>query len=172
MFLADQVIVHADLDAARAGLARLAASGALSGSAQDAYGGTTAGIAAQVGVAGISRLVRVQACELPSSPDSAGLAIRWEAAGSGSGVFPVLDADLRLSPAGEQLTLLTLTGSYRPPFGRAGAAVDRAVMHRAATATVRNFLASMAAVLTRQVTESSPSSSNSAPACPSGLIGP
>jgi hypothetical protein len=160
MFLADQVIVHAHFDAARASLAQLAASGALFGSAQDAYGGTTAGIA-RVGVAGISKLVRVQACELAGTADSAGLAIRWEAAGSSSGVFPVLDADLRLAPAGEQLTLLTLTGSYRPPFGRAGEAVDRAVMRRVAAATVRNFLASMAAVLTRQDTESSPSSSNS-----------
>jgi hypothetical protein len=160
MFLADQVIVHADFDAARARLAQLAASGALFGSAQDAYGGTTAGIA-RVGVAGISKLVRVQACELAGTADSAGLAIRWEAAGSGSAAFPVLDADLRLAPAGEQLTLLTLAGSYRPPFGRAGEAVDRAVMHRVAAATVRNFLASMAAVLTRQDTESSPSSSNS-----------
>ncbi len=160
MFLADQVIVHADFDAARAGLAHLAARGALFGSAQDAYGGTAAGVA-RVGVAGISKLVRVQACELAGATDSAGLAIRWEAAGAGSGVFPVLDADLRLAPAGEQLTLLTLTGSYRPPFGRAGEAVDRAVMHRVATATVRNFLASVAAVLTRQVTESSPRWSNS-----------
>lgn len=160
MFLADQIIVHADFDAARAGLAQLAASGALFGSAQDAYGGTAAGIA-RVGVAGLSKLVRVQVCELADTTDSAGLAIRWEATGSGSAVFPVLDADLRLASAGEQLTLLTLTGSYRPPFGRAGEAVDRAVMHRVATATVRNFLASTAAVLTRQVTESSPSSSNS-----------
>jgi len=160
MFLADQVVVHADFGAARASLAQLAASGALFGSAQDAYGGTTAGIA-RVGLAGISKLVRVQVCELAGTPDSAGLAIRWEATGSGSAVFPVLDADLRLAPAGEQLTLLTLTGSYRPPLGRAGEAVDRAVMHRVASATVRNFLASMAVVLTRQVTESSPSSSNS-----------
>jgi hypothetical protein len=160
VFLTDQVIVHADFDAARAGLAQLAASGALFGSAQDAYGGTTAAIA-RVGVAGISKLVRVQASELAGTADSAGLAIRWEAAGSGSGLFPVLDADVRLAPAGQQLTLLTLAGSYRPPFGRAGEAVDRAVMHRVATATVRNFLASMAAVLTRQDTESSPSSSNS-----------
>lgn len=160
MFLTDQIIVDADFDAAQGGLAQLAASGALFGSAQNAYGAATAGLA-RVGVAGISRLVRVQACELAGTTDSAGLAIRWEAAGGGSGLFPVLDADVRLAPAGEHLTLLTLTGSYRPPFGRAGEAVDRAVMHRVATATVRNFLASMAAVLTRQVTESSPSSSNS-----------
>jgi hypothetical protein len=160
MFLADQIIVDADLDAARGGLAQLAGSGALFGTAQEAYGGAIAGFA-RVGAAGLSKLVRVQACELADTTDSAGLAIRWEAAGSGSGLFPVLDADVRLTPAGEHLTLLTLTGSYRPPFGRAGEAVDRAVMHRIAAATVRNFIATMAAVLTRQVTESSPSSSNS-----------
>lgn len=156
MFVADQVIVHADFDAARTGLAQLAASGALFGSAQDAYGGTTAGTA-RVGVAGISKLVRVQVCGLAGTADTAGLAIRWEAAGSSSAAFPVLDADLRLTPAGDQLTLLTLTGSYRPPFGRAGEAVDRAVMHRVATATVRNFLASMAVVLSAAITELPPS---------------
>jgi hypothetical protein len=48
-----------------------------------------------------------------------------------------------------------------PPFGRVGEAMDRAVMHRVAAATVRNFLASVAAVLTRQLTESSPRSSDS-----------
>ncbi len=160
MFLVDQVMLDTDFDAARAGLAPLAASGALFGSAQDAYGGATGG-PTRVGVAGFSRLVRVHACELAGTTDSAGLAIRWEATGRGSGLFPVLDADVRLAPAGENLTLLTLTGSYRPPFGRAGEAVDRAVMHRVATTTVRRFLANVAAVLTRQVTQSSPSSSNS-----------
>jgi hypothetical protein len=160
MFLADQVIVDADIAAARVGLAQLAASSALFGSANDAYGGATAGLA-RVGVAGFSRLVRVQASELAGTTDSAGWAIRWEAAGSGSGLLPVLDADIWLTPAGEHHTLLTLTGSYRPPFGRVGEAVDRAVMHRVAAATVRKFLASVAAVLTRQVTESLPSSPNS-----------
>jgi hypothetical protein len=160
MFLADQVIVDADFTAARVGLTQLAASSALFGSANDAYGGATAGLT-RVGAAGISRLVRVQASEMAGTVDSAGWAIRWEAAGSGSGLLPVLDADIWLTPAGEHLTLLTLTGSYRPPFGRAGEAVDRAVMHRIAAATVRNFLASMAAVLTRQVTESSSRSSDS-----------
>ena len=160
MFLADQVIVDADFAAARASLAQLAASSALFGSANDAYGGATAG-SARVGMAGISKLVRVQSSELAGPAGAAGWAIRWEATGTGSGLLPVLDADIWLTPVGEHRTLLTLTGSYRPPFGRVGEAVDRAVMHRVAAATVRNFLASMAAVLTRQVTESSPSSSNS-----------
>jgi hypothetical protein len=160
MFLADQVIVDADFDAARAALVQLAVSGALFGSAQDAYEGATGG-SARVGVAGICRLVRVQTRELAGTTDAAGLAIRWEADGSGSRLFPVLDADVRLAPAGEHLTLLTLTGSYRPPFGRLGEVVDRAIMHRVATATVRRFLANMAAVFTRQVSGSSPSSSNS-----------
>jgi hypothetical protein len=160
MFLADQVILDADFDAARAALARLAVGCAIFGSAQDAYEGATGG-SARVGVAGISRLVRVQTRDLAGTTDSAGLAIRWEADGSGSRLFPVLDADVRLAPAGEHLTLLTLTGSYRPPFGRPGEVVDRAIMHRVATATVRKFLANMAVVLTRQVSGSSPSSSNS-----------
>ena len=52
MFLADQVVVHADFDAARAGLAQLATSGALLGSAPDGYSGGNTGYA-QVGAAWI-----------------------------------------------------------------------------------------------------------------------
>lgn len=152
MFLAHQEVINADFEAARASLARLADSGALLGSAQEAYGGAPAALT-RVGVGGLSRLVRVQVCELAATTDSAGLAIRWQATGSGSGLFPVLDADVRLDRAGEHLSLLTLTGSYRPPFGRAGETVDRVIMHRVAAATVRTFLASMAATLARQVAD-------------------
>ncbi len=161
MFLVDQVVVGLALDTAQARLARLAASGALFSSAQDACNCGNTG-PARVGATGIPRLVRVQARELASTKDSAGLAIRWEAVGTGDGpgLFPVLDADLLLSPAGDHLTLLTLTGSYRPPCGRPGDAVDGAVMQQVAVATIRKFLTSMAAAITRQATESSSSTSN------------
>jgi len=36
------------------------------------------------------------------------------------GLFPVLDADITLTPAGEQTTRLALAGVYRPPLGRLG----------------------------------------------------
>jgi len=59
----------------------------------------------------------------------------------------VLDADLILTRDGDEQVLLGLSGSYRPPFGRAGAVLDRALMKRIATATVRSLLENMAGTI-------------------------
>jgi hypothetical protein len=143
MFVGDEVQLEVGFAAARERLARLGESGALFGPSADAYGpGLT-----RVGVAGLSKLVRVQARELSCTDSSAGLALRWEAAGPGGGLFPVLDADLRLAPDGDG-SILTLTGAYRPPLGPLGDALDRTLLHRVAAATVRSFLARVAAQLT------------------------
>jgi hypothetical protein len=146
MFVGDEVRLAVGFAAAREKLARLSESGALFGSAADAYGpGLT-----HVGAAGLSKLVRVQARELSWTDTSAGLALRWEATGPGGGLFPVLDADLRLAPDGDG-SVLTLAGAYRPPLGPLGQALDRALLHRVAAATVRSFLARVAAQLTGRV---------------------
>ena len=145
MFVGDEVRVEVSYATARKRLTRLGESGALSGTSEDAYGpGLT-----RVGVAGVSKLVRVQVRELSWTDLTAGLALRWEATGPGGGLFPVLDADLKLAPDGEG-TMLTMTGSYRPPLGSLGEALDRAVLRRVATATIRSFLAQVAAQITGQ----------------------
>jgi hypothetical protein len=95
-------------------------------------------------------LVRVQVRELAWTEQSVGLAIRWEATGPGGGLFPVLDADLTMAPDGERITILTLAGVYRPPLGALGAALDRAILHRVASATIRAFLAQVAGRITGQ----------------------
>jgi len=63
-------------------------------------------------------------------------------------LFPVLDADLKLAPDGAGSTVLTLAGSYRPPLGTLGEALDRAVLRRVAAATIRSFVARVAAQIT------------------------
>lgn len=143
MFIGDEVRLDIGFAVARERLSRLSETGALFGTSQDAYTGL-----ARVGAGGVSKLVRVQARELAWTDLSAGFAVRWEATGAGGGLFPVLDADLRLAPAGDGGTLLSLLGSYRPPFGPLGEALDRALLHRIAAATVRGFLAGVAAQLT------------------------
>lgn len=143
MFVGDEVLLEVSFAVAREGLARLAESGALIGASQDAY--SHEGAHLRVGVAGLSKLVRVQVRELAQTDTSAGLAIRWEATGSGGRLFPVLDADIRVAPVGERVALLTIAGSYRPPLGSLGEALDRAILHRVATATISSFLAQVAA---------------------------
>jgi hypothetical protein len=149
MFVADEVLLEVSFAAARTGLAKLTRGSLLRSTSQSAYDAEIIGLV-RVGPAGLTRLVSVQVRQLAARDDCAGLAIRWEAAGPGGSLFPVLDADLRLAPAGGNSTLLALEGAYRPPFGAIGAALDRVILHRVAAATIRNFLNQVAASITNQ----------------------
>ena len=64
----------------------------------------------------------------------------------------MLDANISLSPAGEQSTRLALSGSYRPPLGRIGAALDTVILNRVAAATIHALLHSIAGALTGPAT--------------------
>jgi len=143
VFVGDEVLLEVSFAVARERLTQLADSGVLIGASHDAYSHERTHV--RVGVTGLSKLVRVQVRELAQTDTSAGLAIRWEATGPGGRLFPVLDADIRLVPAGELAALLAIAGSYRPPLGSLGEAVDRAILNRVATATIRSFLAQVAA---------------------------
>lgn len=149
MFVGDEVVLDVSFAVARARLANLAQGGWLLSASDDAYGTGITGVL-RVGTLGVSKVVRVQARDLAEREGSAGRAIRWEVTGPGGGLFPVLDADVRLQPADEQRTLLTLQGAYRPPLGALGQALDRAILHRVAAATIRNFLNRVAAGVTGQ----------------------
>jgi hypothetical protein len=144
VFVGDEVRLEASFAIARERLVRLAGGGLLVSTSEDAYDLGTAGLA-RVGLPGLSKLVRVQVRDLASTDGSVGLAIRWEATGPGGGLFPVLDADLRLLRAGERGCLLGVSGVYRPPLGALGQALDRAILHRVAAATIREFVAELAA---------------------------
>jgi hypothetical protein len=72
---------------------------------------------------------------------------RWEAVGVTGELFPALDADLTVAAVDECRSRLSIVGAYRPPFGRAGVMLDKAIMHRIATATIRSFVQSVAAVV-------------------------
>ena len=149
MFVGDEVQLEVSFALARKRLRQLTEGGALLGTSEDAYDHGAFGLE-RVGVPGLSKLVRVQVRELSWTEQSAVLAIRWEAAGPGGGLFPVLDADLTMAPIGERATILTLAGAYRPPLGAVGAALDRAILHRVASVTIRAFLAQVAGRITGQ----------------------
>jgi hypothetical protein len=103
----------------------------------------------RVGPAGpvAAKLVRVCFLDPVYRGDVMTVGLRWEAAGAAGTLFPVLDANISISPAGDETARLALVGSYRPPLGRLGAGLDRAIMHRVATATVRCLLHSVAEAL-------------------------
>ena len=152
MFVADEVLLDLGFGAAVARLAELARGGLLTGVSQGAYGDGVTGLArvGPLGAApGVSKLVEVHFLDMAAHGESAVLALRWEATGPGGKLFPVLDADLALTPAGEHSTRLSLAGAYRPPLGPVGARLDRAILHQVAQATVRSLLARVADTLTR-----------------------
>jgi hypothetical protein len=146
MFVAHEVPLELSFPVARARLGVLAQGGLLLSASNDAYGAEITGLM-RVGPAGITRLVRVQFRDLPERANTVGLALRWEVPGPGGALFPVLDADLELVRAGPQTTWMTLSGAYRPPLGALGQALDRAILHRVADATIRDFLSRIAASL-------------------------
>jgi len=99
---------------------------------------------------GRPKLVRVFVRDLVAREASAVLTLRWQATMPGAGLFPALDADITLTPAGEGKSLLTLNGAYRPPSGSRASGYDRAVLHRAATTTIRSLLGQIADLVARQ----------------------
>jgi hypothetical protein len=159
MFVAEEVRLEAGFAAAQARLAGLARGGWLLAASRQAYrreGTTLARVGPLGGRLGVSRLVRVQFGEVVVRGQAATLALRWEVSGRGAGLFPVLDADLMLTPAGECSTWLKLAGVYRPPLGRVGAGLDRAVLNRVAAATIRSFVTAVADVIAAPATAPGP----------------
>jgi hypothetical protein len=74
------------------------------------------------------------------------LTLRWQATGVTGRLFPVLEADLTLTPAGAG-TLMRLDSAYRPPLAGVGAGLDRVALNRAAMATIRSLLTRIADAL-------------------------
>jgi len=170
MFVGHEVLLEVSFALAGERLVRLTEDGALISASEDAYGRGTPDLT-RVGAVGLSKLVRVQLRELAWTDRSAGLAIRWEATGPSGGLFPVLDADLRLASVGDQVTLLTMAGVYRPPLGPLGEALDRMILRRVADATIRNFTVWIAAQITVRPGAAEATASNGAGASPPDIPG-
>jgi hypothetical protein len=153
MFVGDEVMLDVAYPDARAGLMRLTHGGWLSDMSGDAYAEGLAGLV-RVGpfgeVFGASKLVRVLMLEPVERDGSLTLSLRWEATGVMGRLFPVLDANIILVPAGENASQLALAGAYRPPLAAVGEGLDRVLFHRAASATVRSLLRRIAQTIAPQ----------------------
>lgn len=67
------------------------------------------------------------------------LPITWRATAAGR-IFPQLEADIEIAPLGVSRTQLSISARYRPPLGPVGRVLDKALLHRVAEATVKDFL--------------------------------
>jgi hypothetical protein len=139
-------VLDVGFPAAQARLVNLARRGGLSSASKAAHADELSAVV-RVGpfgdAAGASKLVRVRYLDPVCRGDVMTLALRWEATGVTGALFPVLDADITLTPAGHQATL-ALAGSYRAPLGGLGAGLDKAILNRVATATIRALLRNVA----------------------------
>ena len=65
--------------------------------------------------------------------------VQWSAAGAEM-LFPKLVANLILTHLGTDMTSLSLEGTYQPPLGPLGRAVDRVALRKFAEATVKDWI--------------------------------
>jgi len=88
----------------------------------------------------VDREVRIEVGDAVSVPSTTTtLPITWKAK-RGARAFPQLDADIEIAALGARRTQLSMSARYRPPLGVIGRALDKALLHRVAEATVKDFL--------------------------------
>ena len=139
MFIGTEIRLDVGLNAAEAKLADLARGGLLGRASGGAYDGLQAGLAragAQAIMLGMSRLARVRVGDMVTHGESATWAMRWEVADRRGTLVPALDAHIKLTAAGKDATLLTVSGICQPPLTRLAAGLDPAIVHQVAQATI------------------------------------
>jgi hypothetical protein len=156
MFIGAEMPLTVGFDDARAGLAQLIRGGLLgraSGGAYDEWRTALArdgpwGTAPWGTALGMSRLARVQFHATAGHGDLAIWPLRWEVTGPQGALVPVLDADIKLTPAGADASLLAVLAACRPPLGGLTAGLDQAIVRRCATAMIQAFTRHIAAAVT------------------------
>jgi hypothetical protein len=100
----------------------------------------------------IEKRVLVTAGKPVRMPSRTVVPLTWEATGPGT-LFPRMDADLELASLGPHRTQLSISATYAPPLGPLGQLIDRALLHRLAEATVKDFLDRAGSTLERLALE-------------------
>jgi hypothetical protein len=100
----------------------------------------------------VGKLVEVDVGEAVHLGTKVALPMSWRATGP-QGLFPVLDGDLELAPLGQDRTQVAVSAQYRPPLGAIGRIMDRAMLHRVAEATVKDFVDRVARVIVERAAE-------------------
>lgn len=150
MFVQAHVAVPLSLADARAALEEVLCADALRAQSSDAYA-EGLGLLMRVGprgaTSGLSKQVMVHLLEPRVSGNSVVVPLRWEATGASGRLFPALDANLGLTPASDDSTLLSIVGRYEPPLGALGERLDHALLAHVADATARSLMHRIGALL-------------------------
>lgn len=126
----------------------LAALGGLAPIADAAYR-EAEGIRARIGIGVkpmLAKTVRIDVGSPLRGATESAVPLTWEATGT-PGLFPRMEADLVIASLGPDLTQLSLRGTYKPPLGGLGRALDRTVLHRIAEASVKSFVDRVASLI-------------------------
>lgn len=114
--------------------------------AEDRSGDVAASLSVNLAGLNISKDIQIKVGEISeSSSGSAELArvtrvpLTWQAHES-PGLFPAMQAELKVYPLSFTETQVELSGQYDPPMGVLGSAVDAVVGHRLAEASVHRFV--------------------------------
>jgi hypothetical protein len=83
--------------------------------------------------------VEIELGETMRFPSKTILPMSWRPVG-GESLFPSLEADVEVAALGVKRTQLSISARYRPPLGVVGQVIDRALLHRVAEATLKDFL--------------------------------
>lgn len=98
---------------------------------------------ARVGVGGkrpvIAKTVTLEVGRPVRSPHQTTIPLAWKATGA-PGLFPQMNADLTIARLGPDMAQLGFSGSYEAPGGPVGQAIDAALLHRIAEASVKSFV--------------------------------
>jgi hypothetical protein len=87
----------------------------------------------------IDKRVEIELGAVTRTPSKTVLPMTWRATRP-EGLFPQLDADVEVALLGANRTQLSVSARYRTPMGAVGRMLDRALLHRVAEATVKDFL--------------------------------
>jgi hypothetical protein len=104
----------------------------------------------------LSAEIAIGVGEITTEPDGSGsqktrIPVRWEAAHLPN-VFPTMTAVLSIYPLTATETQLDFAGTYEPPLGLVGGAMNMLMLHRLAEASVHRFVSDVAHHIRQELT--------------------
>jgi len=103
----------------------------------------------------VGKVVEIQFGEAVTVATKTIVPMQWHAAGADV-LFPTLEADLEVAALGPNRSQFAITARYTPPLGALGRAVDRALLHRVAEATIKDFMDEAGRALASRAARPSP----------------